>query len=306
MPAKRHHFLPRFYLDGFLKHNRKQMTVVKTDVGKIFKTDTINVGIETDWNRIGDDRSTAEESFGKIDGVTSRVLKKIFENEILPTEKENRDLLLYLIARLSIHNPSFRKGLQEGLINRMIKKDGYTVNFQHGFFLKHEAKYIQEKIKPLLSKLYLSLLIVKDQTDSFVCSDRPIFISPMFDPVRGKSEKFTHGIAFTLPLNWRMCLYADSFGFLPEVYYIEKENKEVNPILSVPFLNCRTIYGAQRHIYAGDLNWEIDTASGEKRNANSLIGKNIKDVIDAWYNVYPDHDNSVKNIVLDTVRSWVF
>ena len=71
-------------------------------------------------------------------------------------------------------------------------------------------------------------------------------------------------------------------------------------MLSVPFLNSRTIYGAQRHIYAGDLNWEIGTASGEKRNANSLIGKKVKDVIDAWYNAYHDDDNSLKDTVLKT------
>jgi hypothetical protein len=71
-------------------------------------------------------------------------------------------------------------------------------------------------------------------------------------------------------------------------------------MLSVPFLNSRTIYGAQRHIYAGDLNWEIGTASGEKRNANSLIGKKVKDVIDAWHNKYSVDDNSLKDTVLKT------
>ena len=80
-----------------------------------------------------------------------------------------------------------------------------------------------------------------------------------------------------------------------------KEDWVGNSTLCVPYLNSRTIYRAQRHIYAGDLNWEIATATGGKRDANSLIGKTVKDVIDAWYNAYYFEDNSLKDLALKTV-----
>ena len=334
MPAKRHHYLPQFYLRGFFKQNRNQLTVVKIDNGDFFQTDTKNVGIEADWNRVCDDISTAEEYFAEIDGATSRVLKNIVQDEMLPTEEDDRVLLLYFVARLSVHNPTIRNVLrkfQTDIFNHFgrwwtsspgiyyekvesqdtdklipyehmkcfIEEGAYEINFDHGYFLKHETEFIQATLIPMLYNLNWSLLIAKDLTESLVCSDRPIFMNPMFSQLPGETE-FIPDFSLTLPLNRQMCLYGDRLGILPEIYNIYKEDRAGASMLSVPFLNSRTIYGAQRHIYAGDLNWEIDTASGEKRNANSLIGKKVKDVIDAWHNKYSVDDNSLKDTVLKT------
>ena len=339
MPAKRHHYLPRFYLRGFLKHNRKQLRVVKIDDGKFFKTDTKNVGIETYWNRVGDDRSSIEEHFAKIDGATSRVLKKIIEDETLPTDIDDVCLLYYFLARLSVHNPSLRDSLQKDRIKHLkhvarwqtsspgiyyeankdkdidklvpyermkkavenLEEDKYKISFGHGYFLQHETKFIEEDLIPLFLKLNWSLLITKDPAENFICSDRPVFMNTGLTELPGETELIPN-VAFSLPLNWQMCLYAHSLDFLPEIYYIDKEDWVGNSTLSVPYLNSRTIYAAQRHIYAGDLNWEIATATGEKRDANSLIGKRVKDVIDAWYNAYHFEDNSLKDLALKTVR----
>ena len=337
MPAKRHHYLPQFYLRGFLKHNRKQLTVLKIDDGDFFQTDTKNIGIETDWNRVCNDRSSIEEHFAKIDGATSQVIKKIAEDETLPTDIDDICLLYYFIARISVHNPSLRDRLKEAETNdfkdfarwktsspdiyyetvkdqnvdelvpyepmkRFVEEGKYKINFDHGYFLKHESKFIEENLIPLFLQLNWSLLVTEDQAGIFVCSDRPVFMNTTFSQVPGKTELIP-GLTFSLPLNRRMCLYADSLGFLPITHYIRKEDVLDNSSLSVPFLNSRTIYTAQRHIYAGDLNWEMATATGGKRNADSLVGKNVNDVIDAWYNAYHFEDNSLKNLALDTVRS---
>ncbi|RKU21869.1 hypothetical protein C6499_20885 [Candidatus Poribacteria bacterium] len=313
MPAKRHHFLPQFYLRGFLKHNRNQLTVIKMDNGDFFKTDTKNVGLETDWNRVGDDRSSTEEHFAKIDGQTSRLLSKIDHDETLPTDVDDISLLFYFIARLSVHNPSLRDRLRKDRINHLkhvgrwqtsspgiyyeankdkdidklapyerVKKavenlvDGkYKISFGHGYFLQHETKFIEQDLIPIFCDLHWSLLIAKDPTESFVCSDHPVFMNTGLTELSGETELIP-SVAFSLPLNRRICLYAHSIGFLPEIYYISKENWMGNSMLSVPHLNSRTIYRAKRHVYAGDLNWEIATASGEKRNANSLIGKRLR------------------------------
>ncbi len=340
MPAKRHHYLPQFYLRGFLKHNSQQLTVINLDDGEFFKTSTKNVGIETDWNRVCDDRSSIEEHFAKIDGATSRVLKKIIENETLPTDIDDICLLYYFIARLSVHNPSMRNRLKEDRIKHLkhvarwqtsspgiyydanknkdidklapyermkkavenLEEGKYKISFGHGYFLQHESKFIEEDLIPLFLKLNWSLLITEDQAGSFVCSDRPVFMNTTFSQIPGET-KLIPGLTFSLPLNRRMCLYADSLGFLPITRYIRKEDVLDNSSLSVPFLNSRTIYTAQRHIYAGDLNWEMATATGGKRNADSLIGKNIENVIKAWFNAYHFEDDSLKNLALDTVRS---
>ncbi len=337
MPAKRHHFLPQFYLRGFLKHNRSQLNVIKLDNGDFFKTDTKNIGCETDWNRVCDDRSTAEEYFAEIDGATSQILKKIVQRETLPTEEDDRVLLLYFVARLSVHNPIIRNVLrkfQTDIFNhlgrwwtsspgvyyekvesqdtdklipyehmkRFVEEGAYEINFDHGYFLKHEAKFIQETLIPMLYNLNWSLVIAKDPTESLVCSDRPVFMNPTFSQLPGETE-FIPDFSLTLPLNKQMCLYGDRLGILPEIYNVYKEKRADASMLSVPFLNSRTTYGAQRHIYAGDLNWEIGTATGGKRDANSLIGKKIRGVIDAWYNAYHSDHNFLKDLTLDTIRS---
>ena len=340
MPAKRHHYLPQFYLRGFRKYNRNQLTVIKIDDGEFFQTDTKNIGIETDWNRVGDDRYSVEEHFAKIDGATSRVLKKIIEDETLPTDIDDICLLYYFIARLSVHNPSLRNNLQNDRIKHLkhvarwqtsspgiyyeankdkdidklvpyermkqavenLEEDKYKISFGHGYFLQHESKFIEEDLIPLFLKLNWSLLITKDQAESFICSDRPVFMNTGLTELPDETELIP-SVAFSLPLNQRMCLYANSLGFLPIVHYIDKEDWVGNSTLSVPHLNSRTIYMAQRHIYAGDLNWEMATATGGKRNADSLIGKNIGNVINAWFNAYHFEDDSLKNLALDTVRS---
>ena len=336
MAPKRHHYLPQFYLRGFLKHNRNQLTAIKIDNGDFFKTDPKNIGCETDWNRICDDRTSVEEHFAKIDGTTSQILNKIAKDEALPTETDDIALLFYFLARLSIHNPSMRESLKMAEIDRFkhfgrwktsspgiyyetrkdqdpqelipyehmkrfIEKNKYKINFDHGYFLKHETKFIEEELIPILCNLQWTLLIAKDPTENFVCSDRPTFMRTVFTQLPGEPG-FTPGVTFSLPLNRHICLYGDSQNIYPEKYYIHKVGRGDDSATSVPSLNSGTIYGAQRHIYSGDLNWEMTTASGEKRNANSLIGKKIKDVIHAWYKQYHFEDNSLKALALKTVR----
>ena len=338
MPAKRHHYIPQFYLRGFLKHNRKQLTVLNINNGDFFQTDTKNVGIETDWNRVCDDRTSIEEHFATIDGATSQVLKKITVDETLPTDIDDICLLYYFMARLSVHNPFIRKQLTEvetkgfkqfarwntsssGIyyeqvkdenvdelvpyeyMKRFVEEGKYKISFDHGYFLEWESKFIVEDLIPLFLQLKWSLLIADELAGRFVCSDWPVFMNTTFNQIPGETDLIP-GLTFSLPLNRRMCLYADSLGFLPINHYIYKEDVLDNPSLSVPHLNSRTIYMARRHIYAGNLKWEIATATGGKRDANSLIGKKIKDVIDAWFNAYHFKDNSLRNLALDTVRSY--
>ena len=233
MAPKRHHYLPQFYLRGFLKHNRNQLTAIKIDNGDFFKTDPKNIGCETDWNRICDDRTSVEEHFAKIDGATSQILNKIAKDEALPTETDDIALLFYFLARLSIHNPSIRESLKMAEIDRFkhfgrwktsspgiyyetrkdqdpqelipyehmkrfIEKNKYKINFDHGYFLKHETKLIEEELIPILCNLQWTLLIAKDPTENFVCSDRPTFMRTVFTQLPGEPG-FTPGVTFVLP-----------------------------------------------------------------------------------------------------------
>lgn len=335
MAPKRHHYLPQFYLRGFLNPNRDSLNVIKIDDGDIFRTKPLNVGCEADWNRVRNDSTTVEAHFAKIDGATSRVLRKIAEDEVLPTEIDDLGLLLYFAARISIHNPTIRNSLRTGLTNhldhqarwwtsssgiyydgenqdkgksipyedmkRFVDEGRFKINFEHGYFLTHESRFINEHVIPLFCKLHWSLLIAADSTENFVCSDRPAFMSAMFTRVSSQAE-FAPGVMFTMPLNRRIYLYADSQGILPQQFYIHKKDRRHLSMLSVPWLNSRTIYGGQLHVYSGDLDWEIATASGENRRANSLIGKNIKDVVETWFQRWHDLDRALIDSALQTVQ----
>ena len=285
MEPKRHHFLPQFYLQGF-SNSKGYINVIKIDDGDLFKTNPINIGCEKDWNRIGDDRTSLENHFAEIDGATSKVVKKIDKDEVLPTEPDDRILLVYFGARLCVHNPSIRNGLRTAQTNHLkhlgrwrtsssgiyyettknqdmskvipyermksfvenIEEGNYKIDFDHGYFLEAETRYIEDTLFPLLCKLHWSLLIIEDSTGNFVCSDRPVFLNTMFTQFSDEAD-FTAGFAFTLPLNRRMCLYADTLNIFPEVCYINKEDEYRNPMLSIPYLKYQNnIWGETSYI----------------------------------------------------------
>ena len=114
--ARNHHYVPQFYLRGFLDPNLKkeQLHVIDKIDWRHFITTPRNVGSENDFNRVnipGQPIDTAEKLFAKIDEEVNLLLKDMEENETLPKGKD-MEILIYFVALLYMHNPQIRSNLR--------------------------------------------------------------------------------------------------------------------------------------------------------------------------------------------------
>ena len=113
--ARKHHYIPQFYLRGFLDFNLKkeQFHVLDKIERRYFVTTPRNVGSETDFNRVnvpGKPIDEAEKLFAEIEGKVARVIKGIEENLTLP-QKTDMEVLIYFVALLYMRNPQIRNNL---------------------------------------------------------------------------------------------------------------------------------------------------------------------------------------------------
>ena len=110
--ARNHHYIPQYYLSGFLDPSLKkqQLHVIdKIDV-RHFVTTPRNVGSQRDFNRVnvpGKPIDEVEKMFAEIDGEVDRVLKNVVENATLP-EGRDMEIIIYFVALLYMHNPQIR------------------------------------------------------------------------------------------------------------------------------------------------------------------------------------------------------
>ena len=113
--ARNHHYIPQFYLRGFLDPNlkKKQLHVIDKIDRRHFVTTPRNVGSQNDFNQVnipGQPIDAAEKLFAEMDGEVDRVLKDIAENATLP-EGTDMDILIYFVALLYMHNPQIRNNI---------------------------------------------------------------------------------------------------------------------------------------------------------------------------------------------------
>ncbi|MCW5716751.1 MAG: DUF4238 domain-containing protein [Bauldia sp.] len=108
--AKRHHYVPEFYLKGFSVPRKKghQTTVIDRN-GHSFQTAIKNVAAETGFNTIEAPQPDAvENAFAAIESEIAPALERICSSRSLQNT-EDREVLMYFIAWLAIRNPRFRE-----------------------------------------------------------------------------------------------------------------------------------------------------------------------------------------------------
>lgn len=129
MVAKRHHFVPRCYLEGFAtRHDHKK----KSDIysfdavqRKFFRTAIDNVALQTAFNTIdieGHDPDAFEKAMSEVESDIGPALVRICAKESLADEND-RTLLLNLIGLLHARNPRFRernRQFREAVVKRVL------------------------------------------------------------------------------------------------------------------------------------------------------------------------------------------
>ncbi len=113
--SRNHHYIPQFYLKGFLDPSRskEQLCVIDKIERRHFVTHPRNVGSKRDFNRVdilGEPIDAVEKLLAEIEGKVSRMLKYVEDNAALP-KGTDMEPLLYFVALLYGHNPPFRNNL---------------------------------------------------------------------------------------------------------------------------------------------------------------------------------------------------
>ena len=111
--SRNHHYIPQFYLRGFLDPNlpKEGLHVIDKIERRSFPNSPRRVGFQRDFNRIeipGRPIDDAEKQLlALIDEKTAKVLKDIAENATLPKDTD-MVTLVYFVALIAVHNPKIR------------------------------------------------------------------------------------------------------------------------------------------------------------------------------------------------------
>ncbi len=111
--ARHHHFLPKFYLRGFLPSNQKnsKITVLDLERRRYFPTNIRNIGGVRDFNRIkakGILPDSLENSLSSFEGQAATALRELQKEQSLKN-KNTYAIIMNLIALIAIRNPQMRR-----------------------------------------------------------------------------------------------------------------------------------------------------------------------------------------------------
>ena len=114
--SRNHHYIPQFYLRGFLNPScpKKQLHVIDKIKKQNFVTTPRNVGSQRDFNRMEIPSKPIDEAekqvFTLLDREAAKVLKYTADNETLPKDTK-MGTLIHFIAFLAAHNPQMRNSM---------------------------------------------------------------------------------------------------------------------------------------------------------------------------------------------------
>lgn len=118
LPARRHHYVPQFYLRGFCREpDHPRLFVVDTEKRTSFYTTPANVAVELDFHTIdspGQPPDVIETKLAELEGEISVGLARIRESRSLQNDEDSA-LLFTFIALLLIKNPGMRNRISDAV-----------------------------------------------------------------------------------------------------------------------------------------------------------------------------------------------
>ena len=113
--ARNHHYVPQFYLRGFLDPNRQneQFHVIDKVDRRHFVTSPRNIAAQRDFNKIniqGHAVDEIESRLAQVEGQAATVLRDIAQNATLPQNRD-MDVLVVFVGILTVNNPQIRDSL---------------------------------------------------------------------------------------------------------------------------------------------------------------------------------------------------
>ena len=294
--SRNHHYIPQFYLKGFLdpSHSKEQLCVIDKIERRHFVTHPRNVGSQRDFNRVdipGKPIDAVEKLLAEIEGEVARVLKYVEDNTTLP-KGTDMEPLLYFVALLYGHNPQFRNSLsnfQTTVIKQMLKASlsnperyesysrqereagrevsGYEEakrfveeeNFDVRYGHGDHLRYELQAADQILSFLrhrQWSLFIAEEDASDFVCSDRPVALVTIGDPPQNPDHPYNIGGPGLSQSNTEMTMPLNRRMALFGSFKIPSYVSTVGEKIIADF-NANTILSAAKQIYCSNLDFKF-------------------------------------------------
>lgn len=298
---KRHHYIPRFYLDGFVdSYNDPYIWVYEKRNPNIIKATAENIAVRKHYYSFvtaSGYENSFEDIFANIESEVAPIFQKIICHENL--DNEERSSFAYFLALIMIRVPKYRENIEKvtgEIIKResmlrashpesfksMIKKFekdkgikiGMPIEELQNLILSGEFDIVvntQLSLRMLaLTKHFASIFhamnwaFLEASDYKFVTSDNPLFYSdPTHDPtlVCGVGLLSKH-IEVTFPISKDLILFATWNG--PEGY--KKLNSK-----AVKELNRRTVISALRFVFAPLNSKELNRTVQRYRDSSPII-----------------------------------
>lgn len=124
---KRHHYIPRFYLNGFINpHDKPYIWVYEKGNSSIIKVTAENIAVQKHYYSFRTssgniDSETFENALAEIEGKVAPTFQKIKNHEIL--NDQERSSFAIFIAFIVTRVPNYRENI-ERVAGELIKKIG--------------------------------------------------------------------------------------------------------------------------------------------------------------------------------------
>jgi hypothetical protein len=306
---RNHHWVPQSYLKGFTKSRRKnaQLHVVDAIERRHFSTVPRNVASARDFNRVemqGLDPNQVETDMAKFEGLVAKALERICKDRAID-DPEDTNLVLNLIALLSVRTPNMREHVREGY-ERVLKrvmdltlatKESYESAFANAaqvgafgdtemvpygamrdFFDRNEytiamptSRHVThefdlvDSILPLLSKRNWRIVRAKPGTGGFITSDHPVILQ--WTEYRSRYPFDSPG--FALP--GTEVLFAVSHDVAMIGTFDKPAGMSDADVRIVALINGCTMSHSRRQIYARDDRFYYLGRDGEVRRGTHAL-----------------------------------
>lgn len=262
---KRHHYIPRFYLEGFVDPNNKPyIWVYEKGNPNIIKATAENIAVKKHYYSFtvegSKDSESFENFFAEIEARVAPLFRKIKNHEKL--NKQEKSVFSFFIASIRTRVLSYREKNEkeiadvvkrlgkvvaarlEGIesMKKCFEEGNYDINVNPNFSLALEFK-LTEQLAPIFYKMKWVFFIATDDY-KFVTSDNPLcYYDPTHDPQTfygvGLANK---NIEVTFPLSKDLVLLGS--WTIKKEGYVKANNNIVREITR------RTVISASRFVFA--------------------------------------------------------
>ncbi len=272
---KKHHYLPRFYLEGFTKVDSNCLWVYEKGILEIRPSSPEAEGCQKFYHAFVTDEgkrdtNTIEDYFNKIETKTGILFAKIHQREKL-TEQDRKELAFF-VSFMFTRVPWFRSeiekmaaehinhaGLDTAISDFKISLDtigtalGINPNISENELRKLPSRrgsvFSLAQIFHVAIDFYSKLLNLKwmflfsSQDYKYVTSDNPLyFYSASASGALPRDDFLNNDIEITLPLSKEVALIAKRYNI--------RDGYGTAQVQQIKTINKRTVIGATRYVYS--------------------------------------------------------